>query len=59
MLKGKFNRLIPLGLLMLAGGLVLHTFMRARYFEFAGSVLIGMSLVFLAAGFVRPRRLSR
>lgn len=59
MLKTKFNRLIPTGLLMLAVGLVRHTFTHALYSEFAGGLLLAVSLVFLIAGFVGPQRLSR
>ena len=59
MLKSKFNCLIPTGLLMLAGGLLLHSFMHEGYSEFAGGLLIGMSLVFLIAGVVGSQRLTR
>lgn len=44
---------------MLAAGLVLHNFMHARYSEFAGGFLIGMSLVFQIAGFVGRQRSLR
>jgi hypothetical protein len=50
------NRLVPIGLLMLAGGLLLHSWLHARYSEFAGGLLIGMSIVFLIAGSVRRSR---
>jgi hypothetical protein len=50
------NRLIPIGSLMLASGLVLHNWMHLRYSEFAGGFLIGMSCVFLIAGFIAQTR---
>jgi hypothetical protein len=52
----KMNRLLPIGLLMLAAGLILHNFLRAHYSEFAGGFLIGMALVFMIAGLVWRRR---
>jgi|HubBroStandDraft_5_1064220.scaffolds.fasta_scaffold1084570_1 hypothetical protein len=58
-LHRKFNRLIQIGLLMLAGGLILHNWVHGRYTEFAGGFLIGMSIVFMIAGVVgRSRRLT-
>ena len=44
---------------MLTAGLVLHNFMHARYCNFASGFLIGMSLVFLIAGFVGRQRSLR
>jgi len=58
-LQNKLGRLVPSGLLMLAAGLVLHNFMHARYSEFASGFLIGMSLVFMIAGFVGRQRSLR
>jgi hypothetical protein len=52
----KMNSLLPIGMLMLAGGLILHNFTHARYSEFTGGFLIGMSLVFMIAGFVWRNR---
>lgn len=52
MLQRKLNRLLPIGLLMLATGLLLHNWMHGRYTEFAGGFLIGMAAVFMIAGFV-------
>jgi hypothetical protein len=51
-LQRKLNRLLPIGLLMLATGLLLHNWMHGRYTEFAGGFLIGMAAVFMIAGFV-------
>jgi len=50
------NRLVPVGLLSLAAGLILHNWLHSRPAEFASGFLIGMSLVFLLASFwVRKR----
>jgi hypothetical protein len=49
-LQRKLNRLIPIGLMMLASGLILHNWVPGRYTEFAGGFLIGMSIVFMIAG---------
>jgi len=38
---------------MLAAGLLLHNWTHGRYTEFTAGFLIGMSLVFMIAGFVR------
>ena len=54
MLHRKFNRLVRL--LMLSGGLVLHNWIHGRYTEFAGGFLIGMSIVFMIAGFAGRSR---
>jgi hypothetical protein len=51
-LPGKVNRLIPIGLLMLAGGLMLRVLMRGDYSESASGFLIGIALVFIVFGFV-------
>lgn len=53
MVGTKLNRLLQLGLLLLAAGGILRIFTRTRYSEFAGGLLIGMSLVFMIAGFLR------
>jgi hypothetical protein len=55
-LPSKSDRLIPTGMLMLSGGLILHNWMYGRYTEFGGGFLIGMSLVFLIAGFVQQSK---
>jgi hypothetical protein len=55
-LQRKLNRLLPIGLLMLATGLLLHNWMHGRYTEFAGGFLIGMAAVFMIAGFVAHSR---
>jgi hypothetical protein len=56
MFQTKLNRLLPVGLLLLAAGVFLHNFTHARSSEFASGLLIGMSLVFLIAGFVSRSR---
>ena len=55
----KLSRLFPIGLLMLAAGLILHNFLHLAYSEFAGGFLIGMACVFMIAGIVtRSKRIS-
>jgi hypothetical protein len=52
--------LLPAGLLMLSGGLILHNSMHGRYADFAGGFLIGMAIVFMIAGFgSRSRGISK
>ena len=58
MLQNKLGRLLPFGLLMLAVGLILRNFTHAHYADFGAGFLIGMSLVFMIAGFVSGRRTS-
>jgi hypothetical protein len=48
----KLNRLLPIGLIMLSAGLGLHIWTRGDYSESAAGFLIGISLVFVIAGFV-------
>lgn len=43
---------------MLAAGLVLHNWTHGRYTEFTAGFLIGMSIVFMIAGFVWQSRAS-
>lgn len=59
MLQRKWNRLVPTGLLMLAGGLLLHNFEHGRHLEFLAGFLIGMSIVFVIAGFLKQSHVSR
>jgi len=54
-LRRKLSRLLPIGALMLAAGLILHNFLHGRYTEFAAGFLIGMSAVFMIAGFISQR----
>ena len=49
----RLHYLFPVGTLMLAAGLLLHNWTHGRYTEFTAGFLIGMSLVFMIAGFVR------
>ena len=59
MLRNKISRLLPIGLVFLASGLLIHNWTHGRYGEFSSGVLIGVSLVFMIAGFVvRSRRFS-
>lgn len=50
MLQTKVNRLLPIGLLMLAGGLMLYVSMRGDYSEFAAGFLMGVALVCVVFG---------
>lgn len=59
MLQRKWNRLVPTGLLMLAGGLLLHNFEHSRHLEFLAGFLIGMSIVFVILGFLKQSHVSR
>jgi hypothetical protein len=45
------NRLLPIGLLMLAAGLWLHIGMRGDYAQSVSGFLLGISLVFIGCGF--------
>lgn len=56
MIRGKLNRLFPVGLLMLASGLILHNWMHGRYWDFAAGFLIGLSIIFVIVGFVGRSR---
>jgi hypothetical protein len=56
MAQDKLNRLLPVGLVMLATGLILRNFAQGRFSNFGAGLLIGMSLVFMIAGFVRLSR---
>lgn len=54
----KLHYLFPIGTLILAAGLVLHNWTHGRYTEFTAGFLIGMSIVFMIAGFVWQSRAS-
>jgi hypothetical protein len=56
MIQRKLNRLLPVGLLLLSLGVILHNWTHGRYSEFAGGFLIGMAIVFMIAGFVRTSK---
>lgn len=56
MLQNKLNHLLPIGLLFLASGLILHNFAHGRAVNFSAGFLIGMSLVFMIVGFLRLLR---
>lgn len=53
MSPAKLNRLLPVGLIMLAVGLMLHNWIRNGRTDFVAGLLIGMSLVFMIAGFLK------
>lgn len=55
MLSRKMSRLMPIGLMLLASGLLLHR-MHGDYVESISGFLIGISIVFLIAGFVARSR---
>jgi hypothetical protein len=55
-LRSKLKHLMRIGLLMLAGGLILHNWTHGRYTEFTAGFLIGMSIVFMIAGFANRVR---
>jgi hypothetical protein len=44
---------IPVGLLALVAGILLHLFTHAKYSEFGGGFLIGLSIVLIIAGVVK------
>jgi hypothetical protein len=58
MSANKLGRLLPLGLLMLAAGLILRNWTHGRYSDFSAGFLIGISIVFMLAGFMKHSRAS-
>lgn len=50
------SRLLPIGVVLLASGLLLRNWMHGDYAESIAGFLIGISLVFMIAGFFRHRR---
>ncbi|HEV2396993.1 MAG TPA: hypothetical protein VGS27_08635 [Candidatus Sulfotelmatobacter sp.] len=57
MLADKKKRLLPMGLIALAAGLILHNWLRGDYADSAAGFLIGISIVFMIFAFVgRGRR---
>ncbi len=52
MLGKRISRLLPVGVLMLATGLLLHNFAHDRASEFVAGFLIGMSAVFMIAAWI-------
>ena len=58
-MRKNLSRLVPIGLVLLSSGLLLNRWMHGDYAESISGFLIGISLVFIVAGFVRhSRRLS-
>jgi hypothetical protein len=56
MTGGKLNRLLPIGLLFLAAGFMLHLWTKGDYFESAAGFLIGISIVFILLGLAQRGR---
>ena len=52
----KLNHLLPIGLLMLACGLLLNNWAHGHVMNFSAGFLIGLSLVFMVTGFVKQTR---
>lgn len=50
------TRLLPIGLVLSASGLLLHNWMYGDYAESISGFLIGISLVFVIVGFMGHRR---
>jgi hypothetical protein len=51
--------LLPVGLILLAAGLILHNWISGARAEFPAGFLIGMSIVFMVAGFLKRSRFTR
>ncbi len=56
MLRKNLSRLVPIGLVLLSGGLLLNHWIHGDYAESISGFLIGLSLVFIIAGFVGRSR---
>lgn len=56
MARRKLSQLVPTGLILLASGLLLHNGMHGDYAESVSGFLIGISLVFVIAGFALNSR---
>lgn len=55
----KLSQLLPLGVVLLASGLLLHNSMHGDYADSISGFLIGVSLVFMITGFAaRSKQLS-
>lgn len=59
MLQSKSNYLLPIGLILLAAGLILHNWISGARAEFPAGFLIGMSIVFMIAGFLNRSRAAK
>lgn len=55
--RRKLNPFTQVGMLALAAGLVLRTWMHFRYSEFAAGFLIGLALVFMIFGLIQQQRM--
>ena len=53
--KQGLNRLLLIGRLPLAGGLLFEKLVNGRYIQFIAGFMIGMSLAFMITGFVTQR----
>ena len=59
MSRRRLSQLVPIAVVMLASGLLLHKWMHGDYADSISGFLIGVSLVFVIAGFVgRSRQLG-
>lgn len=56
MSRSKLNPLLPIGLLMLGAGLLLHIWMHGDYAQSASGFLLGLSVVFILFGFLSQKR---
>lgn len=56
MSRKRISQLVPLGVVLLASGLLLHNWMHGDYADSISGFLIGVSLVFIVFGFVRIKR---
>ena len=56
MSRRKISQLVPLGVVLLASGLLLHNWMHGDYADSISGFLIGVSLVFIGFGFARMKR---
>jgi len=53
--RRNMSRLVPIGLMLLASGLLLHNLSHGEYTESISGFLIGISLVFMIVGFMGYR----
>ena len=59
MSRSNWKNLLPIGLVSLSAGLIVHNFLHTRSSEFAAGLFIGMSIVFVIAGFIgRHKRIT-
>ncbi|MGO9086897.1 MAG: hypothetical protein ACLQBK_16870 [Candidatus Sulfotelmatobacter sp.] len=56
MIRRKVSPFIPVGLLMLSAGLLLHNWTHGNYWHFAGGFLLGAGIVLIIGGTFRQSR---